>query len=162
MLFFEKIKNKINKLFDVLSSSINKLKDKIFPQTSSSFNIDSLRIYNHQDFSYAFVDVNKINLLSEEFQNLLHHVVDLIIKHLSFNKSVLINIITKVILKDQLDIIYTHSLTYKSLFTVNDINKWQILINKEIRGLLTQYNDSNIIKVEFRFDYILPNDLKSK
>lgn len=154
MLFLEKFKNKVNQLFDVLSSSINKLKDRIFTHTSDSFDPNSLRIHNHQDFSYAFVDIDKINLLSKEFQSLLNYIIDSIKKHLLFNNSILINIITKIILKDKLNIIYTHSLTYKLLFTLNDLDKWKNLIDKDITELLNQYNDSSIIKIEFRFDYI--------
>ncbi len=80
---------------------------------------------------------------------------------LSYNQKILDHLvkITKIVLKDKLNIIYTHSLTYKLLFTLNDLDKWKSLIDKDITELLNQYNDSNIIKIEFRFDYISTESL---
>ncbi len=161
MFFFDQLKNTFGKLFTTLSSAVDKLASKIFSKTPNNFDSEFVKVYNHNDFSYVFVDINKMNLLSEkEMNNLMNYIIESIKAHLSSKQSVLINIITKMVFKDQLNILYTHSLTYKLLFTSDDLAKWKTLLNRDIKELLNHYNDSQLIKIEFRFDYITPSDLK--
>lgn len=161
MIFLKKLKDKFITFVNNLYSSIDKLTNKIFSKRSNLFDSEYVKIYHHKDFSYAFVDINKINLLSkQELESLLNYIINSVDTYLIQKDSVLINIITKVIFKDQLNIIYTHSLTYKQLFNLNDFHFWKSLLDKDIKELLNNYNDSQIVKIEFRFDYIAPSDLK--
>lgn len=157
-MFFGNLKNKFNKLIDKVYSSFIELKNKIIPTKSIDLNSENIKVYHHLDFSYIFIDLNKINLLSEqEFDSLLNSVINSLEIHLNKNNSVLINIIPKIIFKDELGIIYTHSLTSNMLFTLNNLDNWKTTFERDIRDLLSQYNDSKITKLEFRCDYIRSN-----
>lgn len=154
-MFFGNLKNTFNKLIDKVYSSFIELKNKIIPTKSIDLNSENIQIYHHLDFSYIFINLDKINLLSErEFDCLLSSMITSLEIHLDKNNSVLINIIPKIIFKDELGIIYTHSLASNTLFTLSNLDNWKITFERDIRDLLNQYNDSKIIKLEFRCDYI--------
>lgn len=160
MLFFENLKNKLNKLINVFNSSINEFKRKVFNEDINDFNLEHLKIYNQKDFIQVFIDATKINLLSKtDFEKLLNYLITLIRKNYDYKTSILINVITKVIFKDELNIIYTHSITYKSLFSLGNLEDWKLLLDKDIKELLNRYNNSQLLKIEIRFDFITPTNI---
>ncbi len=160
MLFFENLKNKLNKLINVLNSSINEFKRKVFNEDVNNFNLECLKVYNQKDFMQVFIDATKINLLSEnDLEKLLNHLITLIRKNYDYKTSILINVITKVIFKDELNLIYTHSITYKSLFSFENLEDWKLFLNKDIKELLNRYNNSQLLRLEIRFDFITPTNI---
>ncbi len=155
MFSFEKLKNNLDRLFTIFNSSVDKLKRKIFKKNLKLPNFEYVKVYNQSEFSHAFVDLSKVNLLSKnEFEDLLEYITNSIRQHLLDKNSTLINIIVKIVFKDELDLIYTHSITYKLLFTPNELENWKIIIEKDIKELLNRYSNSQITKLEIRFDYI--------
>lgn len=163
MFFLRNLKDKFYKLINVVQSSFEELKNKVFNKSTGLINFEDIKIYHHFDFSYAFVPLNVIKLLPEkEFSNLIDYIINSIDQNLEKKGDIFINIITKVILNDDLNICYIHSLTYKELFTLNSLHIWKNKLNIDLKELLSQYNDSKLEKIELRFDYIRSNDLKSK
>lgn len=161
MLFLKNLKDKLNKFIKMVQSSFEKLKNQIFKKTKNSCSFENIKIYHHLDFSYAFVTLNNIYFLVEdEFNDIIDYIVRSIGDHLKKDEPVLINIITKVILNDKLNISYIHSLTYKELFNFKDLTLWKTKLEIDLKELLNQYNDSQLQKIEFRFDYIRSGDLK--
>lgn len=145
----------IKSVLTKISSYFERISDTLFTNKSSAISYDGVKIYHHNNFSHIFINTQLYNLLSDtEFLLLLDYITQSIKLSINVNDSPLINIITKVIFKDKLGIIYTHSLTYKSLFTLDSLNDWPKLLNKDIKDLLEHYNDSTLQNIEFRFDYI--------
>lgn len=163
MSFLKKLENKFNQFIDIIDKSISKLQGFISSKILNPINTETVEIYHHKDFSYVFINTDKINLLSEkELDIILKHISNSIKLHLNYNDSILINIITQLKLKDNLDINYTHSLTYGLLFNLKSLPNWMAMVNSGIQDILSLYKDSKLLKIELRFDYITSEDFIKK
>ena len=155
MSFLKNLKNKFNQFVDIIDKSLLKLQNFISSKFVKPINAEVVQIYHHKEFSYVFISTDKLNLLSEKELNIiLNYISSSIRLHLNANDSILINIITQLKLKDNIDINYTHSLTYGLLFNLKSLPNWIAMVNSGIHDILSLYKDSQLLKIELRFDYI--------
>ncbi len=152
MSFFENIKTYLSTIIDNSKDFFKKILKK---QEKTLSYEKSVAIHHSNDFSYVFISSEFISIFNEkDFSQMLDYLVLNIKNYLNNNSTICINIICTLMFKDNLGIIYTHSLTYKKLFTILNFTEWKKQMILDINELLTRYNDSNLLKIEFRFDYI--------
>lgn len=154
MNFLKIFTNRVNTWVKDISFLYTKLKNFFYKGKNSQVEKDNIKTYHHQQFSYIFISTDNGILGNDSLSYYLNFIKIEIQSHLQQNNSVLINAITKVVFEDDLNIIYTRSLTVKELFKLENFEDWSSFIKQSIKNLLIEYKDSKIKKIEFRFDYI--------
>ncbi len=124
------------------------------PEKSLNYE-EYVNIYHAEQFSVAFVNEKFITLFGyQQLNELITYIINSIQQYIKNDTSIFINIICTLVLIDNIGITYTHSLTYKKLFKINDLLSWEKQLLLNINEISNRYNDSNLRKIEIRFDYI--------
>ncbi len=159
MSLLKKIKTYFNSIKENVVSIYTNLKKKLRPTSAFNIPIDPkvLKMYHHDNFSNIFIYFKEFPFSNDILVKSLNKIFNDVKENLKTYNLVLFNIVIKFKFRDDLNLVYHQSITYKELFSLKDIPTLISKLENDTQDLLNQYKDSSLEVLEIRIDYINKN-----